>query len=204
MNLLDTETLWQIQNLAYLILLAAVWTSLLAAIMPGTGAFEVLAAVCVFLAAVAVLALPVNFWALLLILAGVLSFGLELRKPMGGLFLVISILFFIGGSIFLFRGTQGELAGVSWLLAVVGSLATVLFFWLAFTKYIQGNREAVDFGPDRLVGMTGEARTEIYNGGSVQVASALWSARSDERIPTGSKVRVVSRSGLTLTVTKEQ
>ncbi len=52
--------------------------------------------------------------------------------------------------------------------------------------------------------MTGEARTEIYNGGSVQVASALWSARSDERIPTGSKVRVVSRSGLTLTVTKEQ
>jgi membrane-bound serine protease (ClpP class) len=204
MNLLDTGALWQIQNLAYLLLLVAVWTTLLAAVMPGTGAFEVIAGGCIFLAVIAVFTLPINLWALLLILAGILSFCLELRRPMGGLFLVIAILFFAGGSVFLFRGSQGELAGVSWWLALVGSLATALFFWLAFSKYIQGNREAVDYGPDRVIGKVGEARTEIFQGGSVQVASALWSARSDERLPVGTRVRVLSRDGLILKVTKEQ
>jgi membrane-bound serine protease (ClpP class) len=204
MNFLDSGTLWQIQNLAYLLVLAAVWTTLLAAIMPGTGAFEVIAGGCIFLAMIAVFTLPVNLWALLLILAGLIAFGLELRRPMGGLFLVISILLFAAGSIFLFRGPQGELAGVAWWLAAIGSLATALFFWLAFSKYIQGHHEAKDYGVDRVIGMVGEAKTEVFQGGSVQVASALWSARSDERIPVGSRVRVLSRDGLTLKVTKEK
>jgi membrane-bound serine protease (ClpP class) len=204
MNFLDTGTLGQIQNLAYLLVLASVWTILLAVIMPGTGAFEVVAGGCLFLATIAVFTLPVNLWALLLILAGLIAFGLELRRPMGGLFLVISILLFTAGSVFLFRGNQGELAGVTWWLAAIGSMTTAFFFWLAFSRYINGKREAKDYGPDRVVGMVGEARTEIYRGGSVQVASALWSARSDERIPVGSRIRVISRDGLTLTVTKEK
>jgi membrane-bound ClpP family serine protease len=55
-----------------------------------------------------------------------------------------------------------------------------------------------------LVGQPGEARTEVYNDGSVQVSGELWSARSDHPIPAGSHVRVVGREGFVLVVEKEK
>lgn len=204
MDFFDSATLWQIQNLAYLLILLAVWTTILAVIMPGTGALEAFAGVCLFLSAIAALTLPINFWALPLLLLGFLAFVLELWKPAKGVFLLFSILLFIAGSIFLFRDPQGGLAGVSWWIAVTGSLLTAVFFWFAFHSYIRGNRGRKDYSADQVIGKVGETRTEVFRQGSVQVASALWSAQSESRIPVGTKVRVISRDGLTLTVRKEE
>jgi membrane-bound ClpP family serine protease len=52
----------------------------------------------------------------------------------------------------------------------------------------------------KIIGEIGEARTDIYNEGSVQIESELWSARSTVKISEGSKVRVVKRDGFILEV----
>jgi len=54
-----------------------------------------------------------------------------------------------------------------------------------------------------LVGQIGQAKTEVFETGSVQVDSELWSARSGKPIPAGSHIRVVSRDGFTLVVERD-
>jgi len=54
-----------------------------------------------------------------------------------------------------------------------------------------------------LIGQTGQAKTEIREGGSAQVAGELWSARSEKAIPASSRVRVLRREGFTLIVERD-
>jgi membrane-bound ClpP family serine protease len=56
---------------------------------------------------------------------------------------------------------------------------------------------------ERLLGQTGQAKTEIRESGSAQVAGELWSARSEKAIPAGSRVRVLNREGFTLIVERD-
>jgi membrane-bound serine protease (ClpP class) len=200
---MDFTSVPYVQDLAYLVLLAAVWTTILAVIMPGTGVIEGIAGVCIFISAFTIFELPKNLWALPLIFLGVIAFFLELRWPARGIFVLVSILLSTIGSAFLFRGSQGELAGVAWWIAAIGSLLTAGFFWLAFSTYMRSGRSVMDFSADTVVGQIGIAKTEISIQGTVQVASALWSAKSDVPIPLGSRVRVIARHGLVLTVQKE-
>src|SRR4030042_1778053 len=52
----------------------------------------------------------------------------------------------------------------------------------------------------KIIGDEGEAKTDTFNEGSVQIESELWSARSAVPISEGSKVRVISREGFILEV----
>jgi membrane-bound ClpP family serine protease len=54
-----------------------------------------------------------------------------------------------------------------------------------------------------LIGQTGQAKTEIRDIGSAQVAGELWSARSEKVIPLGSRIRVLNREGFTLIVERD-
>jgi membrane-bound serine protease (ClpP class) len=201
---MELVNILQNQNVTYMILIAALWVLILAAIIPGTGAFEVVAGTGLFISIVAVFTQPVNVWAIPLIVLGVIAFFLELRLSARGILLVVSIALSTVGSAFLFRGPNGEAAGVSWYIAAIGTLLTAGFFWLAFSTYLHSGRSVVDFSADKVVGQVGTAKSDIsLQAGMVQVASALWSARSDSPIPSGSRVRVHSRHGLVLSVQKE-
>jgi membrane-bound serine protease (ClpP class) len=193
----------QTQDIAYFFLIASVWASVLAISSPGTGLLELSACFCVVVTAVFAVWLNINLWALGILAAAFLIFLLEIARPLKGIFLLVSVVLFSIGSIFLFRGSGGEFVVVSWPLAVVSSLSTGGFFWLVVRKVLQSRRTPASLDPSSIVGQVGEAQTDVFLEGSVQVASELWSARSDARIPAGSRVRVVSREGLILTVVKE-
>jgi membrane-bound serine protease (ClpP class) len=51
-----------------------------------------------------------------------------------------------------------------------------------------------------MIGAIGEAKTDIYQDGTVQVAGELWSAYSDTPIPADTPVKVVGREGFILEV----
>jgi membrane-bound serine protease (ClpP class) len=193
----------QTQDIAYFFLIASVWASVLAISSPGTGLLELSACFCVVVTAVFAVWLNINLWALGILAAAFLIFLLEIARPLKGIFLLVSVVLFSIGSIFLFRGSGGEFVVVSWPLAVVSSLSTGGFFWLVVRKVLQSRRTPASLDPTSIVGQVGEAQTDVFLEGSVQVASELWSARSDARIPAGSRVRVVSREGLILMVVKE-
>lgn len=188
-------------NIAYLLLLGGVLMAMLALAAPGTGFFEIGAIFCIVLAVYAVYHLSFNWWALILIALSVVPFVYAIQKPKRELFLALSILLLIVGSVFVFPRTDGQ-AGVNPIVAVTASVLVAGFLWLAIRKAIEAAYTRPTHDPEGLVGLIGEARTAVHDDGSVQVGGELWSARSDKSIPAGSSIRVVRRDGFIVVVEK--
>lgn len=185
-------------NVAYLILVGGFVLAILAMLSPGTGLLELGALFSLAAAGYAIANLPVNGWAIAVLVLGVFPFLLALRRSRRWIFLIVSIAALIGGSIFLFRNAQGGPAVNPYLAAVV-SLLTVGFLWFAGRKGIEALEQPAH-SPERVVGMIGEARTGVSKEGTVYVGGETWTARSRVFIPAGTRVRVLSRDGLIVNV----
>lgn len=188
-------------NVAYLVLLAGVLLSLMAIVTPGTGVFEVGALFSLALAGYATYHLSFNWWALVILGLSVVPFVYAIQKPKRELFLGLSILLLVVGSVFIFPQTDKQTI-VNPILAIISSALVAGFLWIAIRKTMQvvGTRPVHDL--DRLVGQIGEAKTAVGWEGSVQVSGELWSARSEQPISAGSPIRVVSRDGFVVVVEK--
>ncbi len=186
-------------NLLYLVLVAGLWLAALAIVSPGTGILEVLALFSLTGAGLGTLIFPLNIWAVGVMVVGVVFLVLSLRLKRTDVWLGLSAMAFSLGSVFLFRLKTGGPA-VHPLLALVVSLLTLGYFWLALRKAIAAHQAEPRFDLAALTGQVGEARTAIDPTGSVYVAGELWTARSDSHINVGGHVRVRDREGLTLIV----
>jgi len=188
-------------NVAYLILMGGILLALLALATPGTGLLEVGALFCIVLAGYVIYNLYFNWWALLLLLLGVVPFVYALQKPKRETFLILAIILLVAGSVFMFwRPQEGGM--VNPVVATITSALMAGFLWLAVRKAVEAAATIPSHSLETLVGTIGEARTRIADEGSVMVAGELWSARSDKVISAGSKIRVVRRDGFVLVVEK--
>lgn len=190
-------------NVAYLLLVAGTFFALLAILTPGTGIAEILALFCIVLSGYAVYHLSFNWWALLLLIISLVPFLYSIRKPGRGIWLGLSILGLILGSVFFFPAAQG-LISVNPVLAILTSALYAAVTWVVARKVLLAAQARPVHDVSALVGQRGEAKTSIKSEGSVQVAGELWSARSHSSIPAGSAVRVVGREGFTLLVEKDK
>ena len=188
-------------NVAYLILLMGVMLGFLALVTPGTGLLEILAFFCIVFAGYAVYHLSFNWWALVLLVLSVLPFVYAIQKPKRELFLGLSFLLLILGSVFMFPSEVGLFA-VNPAVAILASALVTGFLWLAVRKSMEAASARPSHDLDGVLGMSGEARTDVRDEGSVQVGGELWSARSENLIPKGSSIRVVRRDGFVVVVEK--
>jgi membrane-bound serine protease (ClpP class) len=188
-------------NVAYLFLVFGVLLGLLALVTPGTGALEVGTLFCLALAGYAIYNLPINLWALIVLVLSVIPFFYAIRKPKRELFLGLSILGSVVGSAFLFNG-DSWLPAVNPILALAVSILTAGFLWIAIRKSLQAALSRPVHDLSTLIGQIGEAKTSIHSEGSVQVAGELWSAVSEKSIAVGSRVKVIDRQGFILKVEK--
>lgn len=186
-------------NIAYLLLVIGLSLGMFAIFTPGTGFLEAAALIALVLAGWMVINLPINWWALVILVVGVFPFLLAVRFTQKRIYLIISIVSLVVGSIFLFDA-PGWQPAVNPFLAIIISTLVVIFFWVAATKTLQAAqmRPSQDLGA--LIGMVGEARTDIEGEGSIYVNGELWSARSSQPIRAGASVRVIDRQGLILIV----
>ena len=191
-------------NVAYMLLIGGVLFTFMALIAPGTGVLELLAFVFLVAAGWAIYNLTINPWVLILLLLGVIPFLLSLRKSYSRerrrLFLGIAVGIFIFGTIFLFPRDVWWQPAVNWLLAVVVSVLAGGYLWIVGTRGMEAEQSVPVHDLNALVGQIGEAKTEISQEGSVQVAGELWSARSKTPIAAGSPVKVTGREGFVLEV----
>jgi len=105
------------------------------------------------------------------------------------------------GSIFLFTDESGRMA-VNPLLAIVTSILADGFLWFAVRKGVEAQRGKAQNVLLDVIGEIGEAKNDIHREGSVLLNGELWSARSEQEIPSGSKIRVTGRDGFILLVEK--
>ena len=190
-------------NIAYLFLLGGVLLAMLALATPGTGFFEIGAFFCIALAGYAIYNLSFNLWALILIVLSIVPFVYSIQKPKRELYLGISILILVIGSVFFFPSEGGGPA-VNLFVAISASALVSVFLWIAVGKSILAAHARPSHDLDALVGQIGEAKTKIHDEGSVQVDGELWTARSDKPIRSGSMVRVLRREGFVLIVEKNE
>lgn len=186
-------------NLAYLILVGAALLTMMAVLNPGTGVLEIIALFLWLLSGYIILNIPVNYWALGIMLLGVVLFLLSLRKIRNLIYLGLSIAAVIIGSIFLFD-QPGWQPAVNPVLAVIVSIFVAGFTWVVAQKAIEADQMRPAHDLEALIGAIGEAKTAIANEGSVQVAGELWSASSEQTIPQGAHVKIVGREGFSLVV----
>lgn len=187
-------------NVAYLLLASGMILVILALLSPGTGLLEILALFSLVLAGYSMANLPVNGWALLVLLFGVFPFLLALRKSGRVIFLGVMILALIVGSLFLFQGETWYQPAVNPLLAVLVSIFSGGFLWLVANKILEAEMRRPSHDLQALVGAMGEAKTNLHPKGSVQVDGELWSAVSHLPIQAGAQVRVTGREGFVLEV----
>lgn len=188
-------------NIAYLFLIGGVLLAMLALATPGTGLLEISAFFSIVLAGYAIYNLSFNWWALLLLALSLVPFVYALQKPKRELYLALSILLLIVGSVFMFpRTADGDT--VNPFVAVVASALVAGFLWIAVRKSAEAANLLPSHDLNTLVGKVGEAKTKVNDEGSVLVAGELWSARSDKAITAGSEVRVIRRDGFVLIVEK--
>lgn len=186
-------------NFAYLLLLIGFLLGLLALVTPGTGALELGALFCLVLAGYSVSQLEFNLWALILLGLSLVPFIYAIQQTKREIYLGLSILGFVIGSLFLFINERGGPA-VHPLVALTGSVFYAGLLWIAIRKSLQAFHAVPTHDLTGLVGQLGEARTEIHEEGSVQVSGELWSARSKTPIEAGAQVRVIGREGFILNV----
>lgn len=186
-------------NISYLILVGGFLLAILAMFSPGTGVMEIGAVVAILFAGYFVATLPVNWWALVILIVGVFPFLIAVRKSKNLIFLVVSIAAFIVGSVFLFRRENGGPA-VDPILAVIVSILVIGLMWIVATKGIEAIRLKPLNNMDQVLGQIGTARSNIFEIGTVYINNEEWTARSAVQIPAGTKVKVISRSGFILEV----
>jgi membrane-bound serine protease (ClpP class) len=186
-------------NVAYLLLVGGFIIAILALFSPGTGLLEIGAIFTLFLAGYSIYYLEFNYWALLVLVLGVFPFLLALRKSRQWIFLALSLLALVVGTVFMFRQSNGALAINPWLAGLV-SLLAVTFLWMVGRRGIEAIGLPLAHNLQNLPGLVGKAQSDIFEEGSVYVSGEDWSARSEVRIQAGTRVRVIRREGLVLTV----
>jgi Membrane-bound serine protease (ClpP class) len=186
-------------NVAYVLMVTGFMLAILAMFAPGTGFLELGALFMLVLAGYLTINLQVNFWALGVLILGVFPFLLALRHSRQWIYLLLSILALLVGSLFLFRQSNG-LPAIDPILAVVVSIISGGIMWYIGRRAVEAIAQHPAIDLDQLIGLIGDTRTPVNNQGSVYVDGEIWTAHSDTSIPVGSKVRIKSRTGLVLEV----
>lgn len=186
-------------NVAYFLLAFGSLFAILALFTPGTGILEIGAVLTLILAGYSLLNLPINYWALGLLVIGVVLIVMALRRPKQYVYLAAAIAFIIMGTLFAFRGNDGLFA-INPALAIVVSVVNVSLLWFIGRRSIEAMRHQPVFDLDRLIGQTATAEHDIHHQGELQIDGEAWSVRSKLPIPAGSEVVVIGREGLTLRV----
>ncbi|MEW6716020.1 MAG: NfeD family protein [Chloroflexota bacterium] len=187
-------------NVAYLFLVGGLFFAVIAVLTPGTGLIEIGAMFALALAGWGVYNLPINLWALIVLILGVFPFLIAVRKSRNVIYLVVSIAAFVIGSVFLFREATWWKPSVHPVLAVMASGLAAVFFWVIVTKTLDAEAVRPVHDLEKVIGVVGETKTVVHESGSVQVLGELWTARSARPIPEGVPIRVVGREGFVLEV----
>lgn len=168
---------------------------------PGTIFPGVIGGICLILGLYALQTLPVNFAGVGLLLLGIILMILEIKVISHGMLAVSGVICFALGAVMLVRSgevvettTIALLAGTG--LAIGSAMASLIY--LARKSQIA----RVVSGSEQILTETGITTTDVTEqNGQIRMHSEIWQARSESGvIPRGLEVRVVSRSGLLLTV----
>ena len=185
-------------DVAYLLLLIGMFGIIFELYNPGIGLAGIIGAVALLLGFYALSVLPTNWAGVLLIVLAVSFLIVDLHTAGLGAWTVGGVAGLIIGGLLLFSGDFLDVSIGAIVAAVVGSL---VFFISVMTAALRVRLRKPITGEEGLIGLIGEAKTDIAPEGTVVTKGALWRARTMETgIAAGQKVEVKATEGLVLLV----
>jgi membrane-bound serine protease (ClpP class) len=188
-------------NIAYMLMLLGFYGIFFELTNPGTIFPGVIGAISLILAFYAFQTLPVNYAGLLLILLAIVLFILEIKVTSYGLLSIGGLISMFMGSLMLFESSL-PFFKLSLKVILPGVILTALFFTLTVFLAVKAYRRKPVTGSEGLIGLEGEAKTDIHDNGQAYVHGEIWSAWSDEPVSAGEKIVVESMEHLKLKVKK--
>ncbi|HBH62023.1 MAG TPA: serine protease [Nitrospiraceae bacterium] len=188
-------------NIAYLLMLLGFYGIFFELTNPGVVLPGVLGALALILALYSFQTLPVNYAGLLLIFLAIVLFILEIKITSYGMLTIGGLISMTIGSIMLFDSPL-PFFQLSLKVILPAVLLTTLFFSLTVYLAVKAYRRQPVTGAEGLIGLEGEARTDVHHKGQVFVHGEIWQAWSDEPINAGEKIIVEKVENLTLKVKK--
>lgn len=186
-------------NVAYILMVLGFYGLFFELSNPGAIFPGVIGAFSLILAFFAFQVLPINYAGVALIILAIILFIIETQVPSFGLLTAGGIIAMTIGSFMLIDSPLPEYR-VTWTVIIPVVLTTAAFFVLAMGLVFRAMKNKPTTGSEGIIGEIGEAETTIHTTGTVSVHGETWSAYSNERIPAGSKIKVIDRDGLKLQV----
>jgi membrane-bound serine protease (ClpP class) len=167
----------------------------------GVGIAGVVGAVCFILGCYGLDVLPTRPWALALLVIAMIGYCIDIQSGVPRLWSVISTVCLIIGSLFLFDGFS-----ISWITLLVGIVGIGLSMINGMPAMVRTRFGTPTIGREWMVGMMGEAVTEVKKDGVVMIDGAPWRAMVNRSTPiaAGDPVRVVAIEGLYLEIEPEE
>ena len=191
-------------TIAYLLLILGFWAIVFELSQPGIGVAGVAGLIALVMAATALAVLPFNVAGLLLVILGLIFFTIDVFTAGLGVWTAGGTLGLLFGSIMLFGGVSPAIEVSPWVIGIVVA-ASVLFFGFAMTVAMRARKKTALTGSEGMIGLSGEARSDLAPEGQAWVKGAIWKARAlNGPISSGSRVRVKRVDGLLLIVQEEQ
>lgn len=186
-------------SFALILLMVGVYGLMFEFSSPGFGVPGTVGAICLLLALFALQLLPVNYAALALIVLGFALLAAELLTPAFGVLGVGGVVAFVAGGLLLFdRDVPGMGVPLPLIFGVALSAAAAVL--LGGGMALRARRAPVVSGAEDLVGAQGEVLEVAHGQAWARVHGERWQVRSDARLHTGQRVRVLALKGLVLDV----
>jgi membrane-bound serine protease (ClpP class) len=144
--------------------------------------------------------LPVQLIGVVLLLASIVFFVLELMHPGVGVPAIAGVVCLVLGGLFLFDTSVPGVSVSWWVIVPVAAFAT-FFFLVVIRAAMRLRHQGATTRDEQLVGVEGVVLRDLRPLGVVQIASEHWTAEAVRGTPRkGDRVRVVGMEGLKLTV----
>ena len=144
--------------------------------------------------------LPVQWWAMGLLLLGLVGLAIDLQAGGLGAWTFIGSASLVAGSIWLYGGSSR--LDPSWWVLVIVCGGAVLFMLSGMTAMVRARFSTPTIGREELIGEMGTAEVDVAPDGVVRINEALWRARTNRATPikSGDEIRVVAVEGIVLEV----
>ena len=188
-------------NIAYIFFIVGIYALIFEVTHPGTYVSGAIGVISLVIAFVAFSVLPINSIGILLIVAGMGLFLLEIKIVSHGLLTAGGIVLFVIGSLFLIDSAEGAMrVNISLIISVAASMAALIVLVLAFV--IKSLKKSVATGAEAMAGKKGVVKKALDPEGKVLVHGELWNARTahNQHLEAGTRVQVTSLDGMEIIV----
>jgi membrane-bound serine protease (ClpP class) len=186
-------------NVIFFLFIGGLVLAIIAIFTPGTGIAELGAFFAVAIAVYGFVSLPVNSWAITIMVLGFVPFVFAGKPHFRKWVIPITYLVVLIGSLLIFR-REPDAKQVSLVLIVIIDIVALSLLWFYVIKGIEAISKKPDFDLNDLIGLKTKAITDIHVEGTIHAKGEDWTAKSSVPIKMGEMVKIVGRNGLILLV----